>query len=176
MSVPTDAAVNNFMGRTVLALILGYALFWAVLIVSRITMPFSLSYALFSHQILPWLLCSVVTWLGLKRFKMPGQSRLPPPDFKVAFKAANIALDTENDQLWIAPTAGKPMVLKRADILGWEHTWVETRNAMGKLFFVKNQLRFRLNSLERPTAAVKFGMANEAAQDWHSRLTTWMNQ
>jgi len=171
----SETSMNNLVGRTFVSALLGYVLFWVVLIVFKLTLGISVTNPLYMHQFIPWVVCSVVMWFLLRNFKMPFQPAAPTGDFKPSFKRHNIALDIENDQLWIAPTVGKPMVLHRVDILGWDHKWVDAHNAYGMLFHTKNEIRFRLNNLERPTASVKFGRDHQQAQDWHARLTKWIN-
>jgi hypothetical protein len=167
--------MNNQISRTILAGLWGVIVVIAVVFVTHFTIP-PLSALLYSHPIISWLLCSVVPWLLLKNYKAPLPPSSTPTDFMPSFKHEKIALDTNNNQLWVKPMTGKPMVIARGDILGWNHEWVDAHNAFGMLFHVKNRIVLRIRNLEKPTVTVNFGRAHLTAKEWQARLTNWINQ
>jgi hypothetical protein len=171
-----NAKANDFLARLILACALGFVLFIAIAFVLHITMP-PLAVLFGSHMFIAWVICSGVTGMLLRNVKLPsfGQSKAPPGDFVTTFKHENIKLDAENNQLWVKPMLGKPMMIPRDDILAWEHEWVDTRNAMGMLFHVKNRIVLRIRNLEKPTVTVNFSRAHLTAKEWQARLTNWIN-
>jgi hypothetical protein len=166
--------MNNLIGRTILAALWGVVLVIAGVFVTHFTLP-PLSALLFAHPLISWLLFSIVPWLLLRNHKSPLPPASPSTDFTPTFKHEKIAIDTNKNQMWVKPTVGKPMVIARGDILGWNHEWEDAHNAFGMLFHVKNKIVFRIRDLEKPTVTVNFGRAHLTAKEWQARLTNWIN-
>jgi hypothetical protein len=101
----------------------------------------------------------------------------PPPlpeGFQPSFRARNIALDTQNDMLWLRPTEGRALVLPKRDVRTWEHNWTRVTTGLDTQRNIRNQITFRTGDLSRPVIKVAVG-SHRVAEEWQSRLTTWIN-
>lgn len=99
-----------------------------------------------------------------------------PAGFISSFSHDNIAIDQQNGKLWLRDASGHQTVVDKGDLLRWNVAYV----AQGAVHF-NNKLEIHVRDLTRPKIDVHFRRHRDAnrnfadAEEWQSRLTTWVN-
>lgn len=104
-----------------------------------------------------------------------------PEGFTPTYAHDNIAIDVPNGKLWLRDQSGYSAVLNKGDVLGWSEAYVTYG-----VHHTRNRLEVNVRDLGRPKFEVpfrrhmdtfKWGAKKNYAelQEWHSRLTAWVN-
>ena len=134
-----------------------------------------LGYQGFLGGLITWAILAGILWaiLGAVGHSASTHPSSMPKDFQPTVLHRNIQLDTTTDRLWVRPVRGEPQVLARGQIKGWKHEWVDRSNAF-RVNRMKNTISFRTDDVRAPLLKVAF--ENYAiADEWHARLSTWIN-
>lgn len=123
-----------------------------------------------------WGILAAILWaiLGAAGRSSSMRPASMPADFKPAFNARNIALDTTSHRVWLHPDRGAPLVLDRSQISAWTHEWMTITAGLGMGQKRDNRIVFTVKDLARPTVTVKFS-SYRLAEEWQARLTAWKN-
>lgn len=116
---------------------------------------------------------------GAQRYQIKGADPFVP-----AFASDTIALDTENQKVWLWDVRGKRHIFERSQLAEWTHHWTISRNMWGHSFHRENRLEIRTRSLDTPTVVIAFARnrdwtgSNRNYQDaveWKDRLSVFVN-
>ncbi len=128
------------------------------------------------------LIAGVATFLLLKKrdtiVLLPKSKEI----FSADYKHDNIAIDLKANKLWVRDLSGNAKILDKNNVLRWELCFIESG-----LQRSRNRIDLHVNDLDRPIWSVPFKRhgtvlaASEKknyadAEEWISRLTTWMKQ
>lgn len=97
------------------------------------------------------------------------------------FKHDNIAINTQTGKLWVRGHDGRSAVLDKADILRWNLAFTSVG-----VHHINNRIEIHVRDLNRPMWSIPFNRFNDAwrwnngknyaeAEEWQSRLTTWLH-
>lgn len=154
--------------RLVLALIVALATF--MLAVSFVS---TLGFLGNANILLSLVVAGVVFFLVKGK---SGSTAKLPDGFVSSFAHDNIAIDQQNGKLWLRSRSGDSKVVDKADVLRWNVAYV-SRGAV----HYNNKLEVHVRDLRHPKIDVHFDRYRDAnrnsseAEEWASRLTTWIN-
>lgn len=126
------------------------------------------------------VLVGIVVFIKVKGTGSTPPQKLPP-GFVSNFAHDNIAIDQQNAKLWLRDKDGASAVIDKGDVLRWNVAYT----AFGAVH-IKNMLQVHVRDLNRPKFDVRFDRHGDRfksgadrnyaeAQEWDSRLTTWIN-
>lgn len=129
---------------------------------------------------LVWLGVFIAVFLMMKRRSNAAPSRLPD-GFGADFAHDNIAIDNGAGKLWLRDKSGVAAVVDKGDVLRWNTAFVSRGTV-----HLNSRLEVHVRDLKRPKFEVPFRRHGETwkwgaarnhaeAEEWNSRLTTWVN-
>ena len=161
-------------------LIVGVLVFFVAQFVLAVLLGGMLGFGGFS--IVTLLLSIGIAWFVASRVRPDSSSSAGKVDgFVSDYRHDNIAINSQTGKLWVRDRDGRSAVLDKADILRWNLAFT----SLG-VIHTQNRIEIHARDLNRPMWSIPFNRHGDTwkwnarknyaeAEEWNSRLTTWLH-